>query len=226
MLRVSWTALALVESNVRRFEVGMELFGNFLLQTREQVEVNSFNTKYRVVSGNSNLDKLYVQFREILAVKAFEFQKRDSGMVHKDVYYFETIFFLFSLRWALQNLLHLDTGIKKYNHLKVSSYISPPQEIEAKKAVLNVQNTDKKCFMWSILAALHPVHWINNANRVNNYVEFQNELDFTADIFENFREVYLKTYGLDPNQFYTTPGLSWSSALKATKVELDLFDRR
>ena len=42
-----------------------------------------------------------------------------------------------------------------------------------------------------------------------------------ADIFENFRETCMKTYGLDPAHYYTTPGLSWDALLKYTKVELD-----
>lgn len=42
-----------------------------------------------------------------------------------------------------------------------------------------------------------------------------------ADIFENFRETCMKTYGLDPAQYYTAPGLSWDALLKYTKIVLD-----
>ena len=30
-----------------------------------------------------------------------------------------------------------------------------------------------------------------------------------ANVFENFRDVYLQHYGLDPAHNYTSPGLSW-----------------
>ena len=45
-----------------------------------------------------------------------------------------------------------------------------------------------------------------------------------ADIFENFRDFSLKNYGLDPAHFSTAPALSWSAAMKYTKVELELPD--
>ena len=44
-----------------------------------------------------------------------------------------------------------------------------------------------------------------------------------SDIFENFREVCMKNYKLDPAWYYTSPGLSWDALLKYTKIELDLL---
>ena len=44
-----------------------------------------------------------------------------------------------------------------------------------------------------------------------------------ADIFENFREQYLHTYGLDPAHYVSLPSSSWDSMLKMTGVRLDLL---
>ena len=51
-----------------------------------------------------------------------------------------------------------------------------------------------------------------------------NESDTTllADVFENFRKHCLKSFSLDPAHFHTSPSLTWSAALKHTKVELEL----
>ena len=38
-----------------------------------------------------------------------------------------------------------------------------------------------------------------------------------ADIFENFRDVCLKNYKLDPAWYHTSPGLSWDALLKKTE---------
>ena len=44
-----------------------------------------------------------------------------------------------------------------------------------------------------------------------------------ADIFENFRNMCLDIYELDPVYFVSAPGLAWQACLKKTKVELELL---
>ena len=44
-----------------------------------------------------------------------------------------------------------------------------------------------------------------------------------ANVFEEFRKVCLKNYGLDPSHFYTARGLAWNACLKKTKIRLGLF---
>ena len=44
-----------------------------------------------------------------------------------------------------------------------------------------------------------------------------------ADVFENFRDVCMANYKLDPAWYYTAPGLAWDAALKLTKVQLELL---
>ena len=44
-----------------------------------------------------------------------------------------------------------------------------------------------------------------------------------ADVFETFRKMCFRQYGLDPAHFYTSPGLSWDALLKKTGVELELL---
>ena len=44
-----------------------------------------------------------------------------------------------------------------------------------------------------------------------------------ADIFENFRKMYLIIYELDFVKFLSVPGLAWQAALKKTEVKLELL---
>ena len=44
-----------------------------------------------------------------------------------------------------------------------------------------------------------------------------------SDVFENFRNIYLKIYELDYTKFLSTPALAWQAALKKTNVKLYLL---
>ena len=44
-----------------------------------------------------------------------------------------------------------------------------------------------------------------------------------TDIFENFRDVCMKYYGLDPAYYYTLPNFAFDAMLKMTGVEIDLI---
>ena len=44
-----------------------------------------------------------------------------------------------------------------------------------------------------------------------------------ADIFENFRNMCLNIYELDPVYFVSAPGLAWQACLKKTGVKLELL---
>ena len=43
-----------------------------------------------------------------------------------------------------------------------------------------------------------------------------------ADVFENFQNLCLEIYELDPSKFLSAPGTAWQGALKNTEVKLDL----
>ena len=58
-----------------------------------------------------------------------------------------------------------------------------------------------------------------------DYHDLYNKSDvlLLSDVFENFRDVCMNNYKLDPAWYYTSPGLSWDAMLKKTKVELELL---
>ena len=60
---------------------------------------------------------------------------------------------------------------------------------------------------------------------LEDYHNLYNQVDvlLLADVFENFRDICIKNYKLDPAHYYTAPGLAWDAALKVTKVELELL---
>ena len=44
-----------------------------------------------------------------------------------------------------------------------------------------------------------------------------------ANTFEAFRDTCLEHYSLDPEHFYTSPGLAWKACLRKTPVRLELL---
>ena len=51
----------------------------------------------------------------------------------------------------------------------------------------------------------------------------QSDTLLLADVFENFRNMSLDIYGLDPVYFVPAPGLAWQACLKKTEVKLELL---
>ena len=58
-----------------------------------------------------------------------------------------------------------------------------------------------------------------------DYHNLYNETDvlLLADVFENFRDICMKNYKLDPAHYYTAPSLSWDACLKMCDVKLELL---
>ena len=51
----------------------------------------------------------------------------------------------------------------------------------------------------------------------------QSDTLLLADVFENFRNMCIKEYELDPAYFVSLPGLVWQACLKKTNIELELL---
>ena len=52
----------------------------------------------------------------------------------------------------------------------------------------------------------------------------QSNILLLADLFENFRNMCLEIYELNPAKFLSATGLAWELGLKKTKVKLDLLN--
>ena len=46
---------------------------------------------------------------------------------------------------------------------------------------------------------------------------------YFADIFENFRNICMNHYVLDPAWYFSAPGLAWDAVLIIIKVKLELL---
>ena len=110
--------------------------------------------------------------------------------------------------WRFIGLDRVVVTVYDYNPARGRSYIPTPPVLASKKAIVNVQNTDNKCFMWSILAALYPPE--TNAQRVMKYREHVGKLNCDMlgfpvkhtsskiSQFEDVNNVSINIYRYDP----------------------------
>ena len=82
--------------------------------------------------------------------------------------------------WNVQGINHLKIYFHKTNPINGMTYVEFPIRTNA---ILNIQNNDTYCFLWSILASIHPVN--KDPQRVSKYIPYQIELNITDIDFSN-----------------------------------------
>ena len=110
--------------------------------------------------------------------------------------------------WVIKDLLQLDTTVLEFDPLRASGDAKLPKKIRNKKACINVKSKDKRCFLWNVIAGIHPYCGIDrHVDRVSNYEEHENKfnvsgLDFPMQLnkvekFEEINDVSVSVYGYD-----------------------------
>ena len=116
--------------------------------------------------------------------------------------------------WIFQRVNSMTISFYNTGNMDGSSYVKIPLR---SSAIINIKNNDKYCFLWSILAFLHPCE--KNSNIVSSYRDYFNELniegfDFTngfrcSDVyrFEKLNNLSINIYelGFDQNKHKLIP---------------------
>ena len=117
---------------------------------------------------------------------------------------------------------HLKKGIYPYDYMdsfnKFNETENPPKE--AYYSILNNQEITDQGYDHSKL-----IWKEDKIKNLGQYHDLYLKIDvlLLAEIFENFRNVCLKNYELDPAHYYTSPGLSWDALLKFSGQKLELL---
>ncbi|CAG2190062.1 unnamed protein product [Mytilus edulis] len=80
--------------------------------------------------------------------------------------------------WTLKHVIRMEIQTLQYRPIGGSNYFPLPESLQRSHSVVNIRNDDQKCFLWSILAHLHPAEC--NPNRIAHYTAYENELDMTG----------------------------------------------
>lgn len=80
----------LVDEQLKKFhslKVNLEMFGLYILATKELTDIKSFQTGYKIVTAGNNLYDFYENGIDVLDKKESEFQQRDSGTLNYIIIY-------------------------------------------------------------------------------------------------------------------------------------------
>ena len=95
------------------------------------------------------------------------FLQNAKTLCHLNSHFFDKVLFYVS-------------GLVKYDPMRASSYLPLPKEFKAKQGCVIIKNNDEKCFLWSILAWLHPVQYRNSQHRVSKFQEYEPDLNMSG----------------------------------------------
>ena len=117
-----------------------------------------YNHPFQVLLTMNSFDDIYSSIEENFIAWLDEFQERGSGFVFNQI-------------------TKTNIRLAKTNQLRGSSYF--PHDLGRRNSILNIQNKDQKCFLWSVIAKLYPPTSTKHSTRVSNYTPYENSLDMT-----------------------------------------------
>ena len=87
---------------------------------------------------------------------------------------------LLNSRFRFNEVLYLDVNFHRLNLRRGSSYLPLPDWLARKKAIINPQNDDEKCFKWAVIAALRWTDLKAHPERISNLREFSNDYNWSG----------------------------------------------
>ena len=188
-----------------------------------------------------NNEEKYISFTKQILVDKFTDEEEKEKEVKRDIRFIDSFKFMAaSLDSLVKNLPkeyfknlkefyegeHLGLikrkGVFPYDWFdsfnKLSNTELPPKE--AFHSVLNDSGISEEDYQHA-----QNVWKIFDMKTMRDYHDLYLESDvlLLSDVFENFRDVCIDNYSLDPAFYYTAAGLAWDACLKITKVELELL---
>ena len=189
--------------------------GNIECLAKNKEDYISFTKKVKVDEYVKNDKKIPVYFN-LRLLDSFKFMASSLDSLSKNLSEFPIC-----RNNGLQDR-HLRKGIYPYDYMdsfnRFEETENPPKQ--AYYSILNDQEITDEDYEHSI-----KIWKEDQIKNLGEYHDLYLKIDvlLLAEIFENFRNVCLKNYELDPAHYYTSPGLSWDALLKFSKQKLELL---
>ena len=119
-------------------------------------------------------DKAYFQSKTHINLKATDVKEILAAMIKKilqGIYIYQKN----GSGWDFKEVVNLEIHTVDYKPIRGSSYIPLPYFTKRKKAIVNIRNSDEKCFLWCILRHLHPLE--KNDTRISDLKQYEDDLN-------------------------------------------------
>ncbi|KAL4135504.1 hypothetical protein QTP88_007110 [Uroleucon formosanum] len=206
-------------------------------------EFGNDNKRIKLIPNN---EEKYISFSKMMPRKVT--RKGKEIVIYTELRFIDSFKFLPSSLDKLTNNLRNDSKLNLRNKFKELSKYFPEKHLDlvTRKLAYPYEYMDcEEKFNETCLAPIEKFYssltdknitkeeyensqkiWkVFNIQNMREFTSLYNKIDvlLSTDIIENFRDISLKNYKLDPMWYYTTPGFAWDCMLRMTNIKLDLL---
>ena len=183
-------------------------------------EIGKFNLNINVIPTNSEKYMSFMWGKNLVFIDSFQFmasslQKLASNLPSSKYIHLEEEF-----NSSIQLLKQ--KGVYCYEYMDSFEKFCEPQLPAQEKFYSSLNNTQISDEDYKRALEIYSQF---NCKNIGEYSDLylKSDVCLLADVFENFRDVCLLYYKLDPAHYFSSPGLAWDAMLKMTGVKLDLI---
>ena len=188
-----------------------------------------------------NNEERYINFNKKIQVGSYMGKKGETKPLHHKIRFIDSCKFMAASLDKLVNNLPKDdfNNLKRYYvgdefSLLTRKGVYPYEYMDSLEKLKETKLPPRESFYSSLndegigdedYAHAQKVWETFEMKNLEDYHNLYNRADvlLLADVFENFRDICIKNYKLDPAHYYTAPGFASDAALKITEVELELL---
>ena len=189
----------------------------------------------------SNNEEKYISFTKHIQVDSFVDEKGEKKAVKRELRFIDSFKFMSSSLDRLVSNLSKDdfkNTSKFYDgerfHLLLRKGVYPYDYMDSLVGLNETRLPPKEAFFSKLSEEGISEKDYEHAQKVWDKFEMKTLRDYhnlynksdvllLCDVFENFRDLCIRNYKLDPAWYYTAPGLAWDACLKTTDVKLELL---
>ena len=136
-----------------------------------------FNSLMTNIYNLNNLDEIVLEMINNMKYQTENHTLLNSRFIFEEVLYMDI---------NINININISINIHQLNHMRGSSYLSLPDWLARKRAIINPKNEDQECFKWAVIAALEFQNIESQPERISNHIKFSNKYDWSGLGFSVF----------------------------------------